>query len=147
MSFFPCDQSFSSDLIPLILTYRVPIILNVESFTGLFYGLSDYLISLPCKLVNAVTRSDHGIMIQLHSNQNLLNVHYPDLILFLTSLGSSNGKESAFNARDLGLIPRFGKIPWKKEWQPTPVFLLGEFHGQKSLSGYSPWGQKRVGHD
>ena len=31
------------------------------------------------------------------------------------------------------------KIPWKKEWLPTPVFLPGEFHGQRSLAGYSPW--------
>ena len=31
---------------------------------------------------------------------------------------------------------------WKRKWQPTPVFLPGEFHGQKSLMGYSPWGDK-----
>ena len=35
-----------------------------------------------------------------------------------------------------------GKIPWKKKWQPTPVFLLGEFHGHRSLAGYSSWGCK-----
>ena len=35
-----------------------------------------------------------------------------------------------------------GKIPWRCEWQPTPVVLLGEFHGQRSLPGYSPWGNK-----
>ena len=34
------------------------------------------------------------------------------------------------------------KIPWRKEWLPTPVFLLGESHGQQSLAGYSPWGHK-----
>ena len=32
--------------------------------------------------------------------------------------------------------------PLEKEWQPTPVFLPGEFHGQRSLVGYSPWGRK-----
>ena len=32
--------------------------------------------------------------------------------------------------------------PWGREWQPTPVFLPGEFHGQKSLVGYSPWDGK-----
>ena len=31
-------------------------------------------------------------------------------------------------------------IPWRRKWQPTPVFLLGKFHGQRSLAGYSPWG-------
>ena len=42
--------------------------------------------------------------------------------------------------------PRFdpwvGKIPWRRKWQLTPVFLPGEFHGQKGLAGYSPWGRK-----
>ena len=34
------------------------------------------------------------------------------------------------------------KIPWRRAWQPTPVFLPGESHGQGSLEGYSPWGRK-----
>ena len=34
------------------------------------------------------------------------------------------------------------KIPWKKAWQPTPVFLPGESLEQRSLAGYSPWGHK-----
>ena len=34
--------------------------------------------------------------------------------------------------------------PWGREWQPTPVFLPGEFHGQRSLAGYSPWGRKEL---
>ena len=39
------------------------------------------------------------------------------------------------------------KIPWRRKWQPTPVFLPGKSHGQKRLVGYSPWSHKRVGHD
>ena len=46
---------------------------------------------------------------------------------------------------DLGLIPGLGKIPWRREWQPTPVFLPGESPGQRSLAGYSPWGCKESG--
>ena len=38
--------------------------------------------------------------------------------------------------------PWVGKIPWRREWQPAPVFLPGKFHGQKNLVGYSPWGHK-----
>ena len=34
------------------------------------------------------------------------------------------------------------KIPWRRKWQPTPVFLPGESHGQRSLEGHSPWGGK-----
>ena len=35
-----------------------------------------------------------------------------------------------------------GKIPWRRKWQPTPIFLPGKFHGLRSLVGYSPWGCK-----
>ena len=42
----------------------------------------------------------------------------------------------------LGFDPWVGKIPWRRKWQPTPVFLPGEPHGQRSLEGYSPWGHK-----
>ena len=39
-----------------------------------------------------------------------------------------------------GFDPWVGKIPWRMAWQPTPVFLPGESHGQRSLAGYSPTG-------
>ena len=45
-----------------------------------------------------------------------------------------------------GFDPWVGKIPWRRKWQPTPIFLPGKSHGQRSLAGYSPWGC-RVGHD
>ena len=41
-----------------------------------------------------------------------------------------------------GFNPWVGKIPWRRAWQPISVFLPGEFHGQRSLVGYSPWGCK-----
>ena len=41
------------------------------------------------------------------------------------------------------LVPSMiGKIPWRRKWEPTPVFLPGESHGQRSLEGYSPWSCK-----
>ena len=42
------------------------------------------------------------------------------------------------------LDPWVGKIPWRRKWQPTPVFLPGESHGQRSLVGYGPWGPKEL---
>ena len=42
--------------------------------------------------------------------------------------------------RSLGV----GKIPWRRAWQPTPVFLPGESLGWRSLAGYSPWGLKEL---
>ena len=52
--------------------------------------------------------------------------------------GGSVDKESAFNAGDPGSIHGSGRSPGEQECPPTPVFLLGEFHGQRSLVGYSP---------
>ena len=54
--------------------------------------------------------------------------------------GGSDGKESACSAGDPGLIPGSGRSPGEGNGYPTPVFLPGEFHGQRSLVGYSPWG-------
>ena len=53
------------------------------------------------------------------------------------------GKESACQYRRPRFCPWDGKIPWKRNWQPTPVFLPGKSHGQKSLVGYSPWVTKQ----
>ena len=54
--------------------------------------------------------------------------------------GGSFGKESACSAGDPGSIPRSWKIPWRRGWEPAPVFLPGKSHRQRSLVGYSPWG-------
>ena len=55
--------------------------------------------------------------------------------------GGPDGKESACNA---GFNPWVRKIPCRSEWLPTPIFLPGEFHGQSSLVGCSPWGHKEL---
>ena len=57
--------------------------------------------------------------------------------------GGSNGRESVCNVGKPGLDPWVRKIPWRRAWQPTPVFLPGESRGQRSLVGYSPWGRKK----
>ena len=46
-----------------------------------------------------------------------------------------------------GFHPWVGKISWRWKWQPTPGFLPGKSHGQRSLVGYSPWDRRRVRHD
>ena len=61
--------------------------------------------------------------------------------------GGSAVKNPPANAGDArhGFHPWVGKIPWSRKWQSAPVFLLGKYHGQKSLEGYIPWGC-RAGH-
>ena len=61
--------------------------------------------------------------------------------------GGASGKEPACQGRGLkrcGFDHRVGMIPWRRAWQPTPVFLPGESHGQRSLVGYSPHGHKEL---
>ena len=47
--------------------------------------------------------------------------------------------------QETGFNPWIRKIPGRREWQPTAVFLPGEFHGQRSLVRYNPWDHKELG--
>ena len=61
----------------------------------------------------------------------------------MTSQGHS-GEESACQCRRFRLHPWVGKIPWRRAWPPTPVFLPGEPHGRGSLAGCSPRGHEEL---
>ena len=80
------------------------------------------------------------------TEQGLRPVPWLQVVLgkYLASLssfpGGSGGKESACSAGDQGSIPGLGRFPWRRKWQPTPVFLPGKSHGWRSLVGCSPWG-------
>ena len=59
--------------------------------------------------------------------------------------GDTRGREPACQCgrrKRHGFDLWVGKIPWRWTWQPTPIFLTAESHGQRSLVGYSPWGRK-----
>ena len=49
---------------------------------------------------------------------------------------------NAGDEKDKGSIPGSGRPPWRRKWQPTPVFLPGKFHGQRTLPDYHPWFHK-----
>ena len=81
----------------------------------------------------------------LHGTQNTLS-------LFSDGSGSWVSKREAdwesaswiSGHRRRGFSPWIRKVPWKRKWQPTPVILPGESHGQRSLVGYSPWACKET---
>ena len=77
--------------------------------------------------------------------------HFPNIYIYIFSiayLGFPDGtscKESTYQCRwhkRCEFDPWMRKIPWRRAWQPTPVFLSGESHGQRSLASYNPWSRK-----
>ena len=86
----------------------------------------------------------------------ILNITFSHQILTSVSLGGTcchqqgfpggaNGREPTCQCRRHrrhGFYPWVGKIPWRRPWQPTPVLLPGEPHGQRNLAGYSPWSRR-----
>ena len=62
-------------------------------------------------------------------------------------LGCSVVKNTPANVRDMGVIPGSGRFPRRKKWQPTPVFLPGKSHRQRTLIGYSLWSHKSIRYD
>ena len=58
--------------------------------------------------------------------------------------GGSVYKESICTARRPSFDPWVWRIPWRRKWQPTPVFLSGESHRQRRLADYNPWSHKEL---
>ena len=69
------------------------------------------------------------------------------LILYLGLPWWVSGKESTCQCRRHGFSPWVGRILWRRKWQPTPGFLPGELHGQRSLDSCSPCDHKRLRHN
>ena len=68
---------------------------------------------------------------------------FPGLRVFWSSqlaLVVKNPRANGGDVRDSGSVAGSGKISWRRAWQPTPAFLPGECHGQRSLVGYGPQG-------
>ena len=90
-----------------------------------------------CKLVQALWRTVWSFLKKLKIELPYDTArHFP---------GGASGKEHACQCRRhkrWEFDPWMGKIPWRRKWQLTPVFLPGESHEQRSLAGYGPWSQR-----
>ena len=94
----------------------------------------------------------------LHNSYLIIDCNYPcpDLwlsgsyniqfmiITWIMNIGGSDGKRICLQCRRPGFDLWVGKIPGRREQLSTPVFWPGEFHGQRRLTGYSPWGLKEL---
>ena len=109
---------YFSTLCPIILQYLLDI------------GKSDYMFFPQPKIFPKLL-----LFFSLHLSPCFFHFHFWKLYKFPGSSAVKN--RHRFN-------PWMGKLPWRKEWLPTPVFLPGEFHGQRSLAIYSPWDHKEL---
>ena len=79
--------------------------------------------------------------------KNTYNIYvYIDMYIWASQVAKNLPANAEDTGDTMGLIPGWrvppgnpgGKIPWRRAWQPTPVFLPGKAHGQRNLAGYSP---------
>ena len=123
------------------------------------FAASDFLVvkKEQCRLDGCLISVGHGV--DLNKNKIVTNILCHDFKSFIkmyrillgflgvlrnpSGIPEPSGKESTCQSRRRGLYPWIGKIPWRKTWQLTSVFLPEKSHGQRSLACYSPWVQKR----
>ena len=115
----------------------------MEKVDGGFFlvvGLSDGNRLKVCSpSLHSVSRKKSIWMLECY-NRQLEKWSLTEIFNWQGLSGGSDGKQSAWSP---GFCPWVRKIPWRREWLPTPAFLPGEFHGQRRLVGYSPWGRKK----
>ena len=100
----------------------------------------------PVKPMYLLTHINSSIYIYIYMSSPISQDSLSSLVTlrFWDSPGGTSGKESACQCRRPGFNPWVRKIPWRRTWQPTPLFWPGKSHGQRSLVGYSPWGCKEL---
>ena len=87
------------------------------------------------------------LSITMLKKQNSLPGHVTCRVTYRVSSHVAQTVSVCLQYRNPGFDPWVRKIPWRRKWQPTPVFLPGKFHGWRSLVGYPSMGRQRVGHD
>ena len=145
-----------------VLLFRNAIISSVRSqklkTRFVKYSLSEYLNHFlfikenKWQILERKKTKFSGLLISFQGILSWLVYHISLYIAQLPTQGfpdDASGKEPTCQCRSqrrLRFDPWVRKIPWRRAWQPPPVFLPGESHGPRSLMGYSPLGH-RVRHD
>ena len=89
--------------------------------------------------IHSLTHWGHSRSVRAKVTRHLVPVPSTSQVALVVKNLSANAGDMRF-----WLDPWVGKIPWSRKWQPPPVFLPGEFHGQRCLVGYSPWSRKEL---
>ena len=91
------------------------------------------------------TATDNSVLCTLQQVTHFLispGRRYVSVGQFAESYWWLSGNESTCQCRRCGFDPWVRKIPWRRKWQPTPVFSPGKSHGQRNPAGSSLWGNK-----
>ena len=113
----------------------------VLSCTGNLWNIGDVVGLVPdhCNKVNIVIKVSH---LNFWFPNAYTSYLYTLLWSRLSQWLSDERLPAMQETRRCGFNPWIWKIPWMRKWQPTPWFLHGESHAQRSLVHYSPWGHK-----
>ena len=136
-------MSLKQWVVRLEIEYR-----SLDCGFGVLSAKSDAILLL-CALQHWVWRHNNIIYLAIWKDIEFAYLRQKEACLisnqlcFISFPGGSGGKESAHNAEDSGLVP--GKIPWNRKWQPTPVCLPRELHGEET-GGLQFMGLQRVRH-
>ena len=100
-------------------------------------------LSLALLTLNSLSSAERNVEIFISAHHAKLKTDFHKVLyLFFQIVLFPDSSEVKNLPTMQGLIPGFGRFPWRREWQPIPVFLPKESYGQRSLAGYSPWGHK-----
>ena len=119
-------------------------LLSSRSYIVKFHHLFSKFFKAICKvlLICSIFDSFQGLL-HLKQTKKKSNIFITGQYFNIGLHWWLSDKESACNTEDAGLIPGWGRSPQRRKQQPTPVFLPGKSHGERSLVGYSPWGHKQ----
>ena len=90
--------------------------------------------------------SQNSRLSSLHCIPSSYSLSILHMAMYILGLGGSDGKNLPAIQETQVQSLSWGD-PWRREWLPTPVYLTGESHGQRSLVGYSSWGSQSIRHD
>ena len=101
-----------------------------------FWKVSPIFLQIVSNLIS-FGNSNYLHISHLMSSQNAVNFYFAMSYLLFGLPWWFSGKEPACQCRRCRFVPSFGNIPWRRRWQPTPVFLPGKSDGQRSLVRFS----------
>ena len=150
-SFLSLSHSLAVVFYSQSLFQMQPLPSELSSGSGIEVPL--FISSLRCFSLNKVKQSlfmSLSVSLCLHTYKSFKpKISAIEKWVVTVYMGGTSGKESASHCgrqNRHGLNPWVRKIPWRRSWKPTPVFLSGESHGQRSLAGSQSMGSQRVRH-